>query len=403
MSSASRQSAAIPATRKAVLTAAGRYRRHSYGDNHPLGIPRVSLTLDLIEAFDAITADEYLASRKALPRELEWFHTHEYVSAMQRCEALGKVRDDYRKRHNIGNLENPYFDDFFATPATASGGSIQAAQEVLNGRVAFSPAGGMHHAMPDQAQGFCFFNDPVLAIKHLRREGCRVMYVDIDAHHGDGVEFAFADDPEVLTLSLHMATGYAYPFKGGSVSDTGALGNALNVPLPRGTNDSEYRFAFESVWGPALHRHAPDVVVLQAGTDILGPDPLGKFMISNRLFLELVQIVLRDSPRHDDGTPRLVVLGGGGYHPLVLARCWLGVWGLLSGRELPVEIPPRGRAVLRAVEWDLDEDEEYFENLFVQRLDPPYEGQIRAEVGALVGTLLSSHPVLRGGGVVRTR
>jgi acetoin utilization protein AcuC len=386
----------VPPSRNAVITAASRYRRHSYGDNHPLGIPRVSLTLDLIQAYGALGDAEYLPSRKALPRELEWFHTRDYVSAMQRCEALGKVLDRYRRRHNIGNLENPYFQDFFATPATATGGSIQAAEAVLGGRVAFSPAGGMHHAMPDQAQGFCFFNDPVLAIKRLRREVDRVLYVDIDAHHGDGVEHAFTDDAGVLTLSLHMDTSYAYPFKGGGITDVGPLGNAVNLPLPQATHDAEYRLAFESVWAPALQRFAPDVVVLQAGTDMLHPDPLGKFRISTQLFLEIVERVLDDSPRHSDGTPRLLVLGGGGYHPLVLARCWTGVWALLSGRELPEEIPPEGQTLLRSVDWDLDEDEDYYEGLFTRRVDPAQDEEPRPEIPRRIEGLLASHPALGG-------
>lgn len=385
----------IPPTRKAILTAATRYRRHSYGDNHPLGIPRVSLTLDLIQAYGALGDAEYLGSRRALPRELEWFHTREYVSAMQRCEALGKVYDKYRKRHNIGNLENPYFRDFFATPATATGGSIQGAEAVLDGYVAFSPAGGMHHAMPDQAQGFCFFNDPVLAIMRLRQEGLRVLYLDIDAHHGDGVEYAFRDDGEVLTFSLHMDTAYAYPFKGGGMEDTGPLGNALNVPLPQATHDDEYRRIFGRLWPEVMAAFRPEVIVLQSGTDMLRPDPLGKFRISTQLFLEVVARVVADSPTHADGTPRLLAVGGGGYHPLVLARCWTGLWALLSGRDLPVDIPPAGQALLRAVDWDLDEDEDYFEGLFSGRLDTPCEGEVRPEFDALAARILDRHPLFR--------
>lgn len=385
----------IPATRKATLIGAAGYRRHSYGNNHPLGIPRVSLTMDLIRAYDALSEAEYLVARKATVPELEWFHTREYVSAMQRCEALGKVLDRYRKRHNIGNLENPYFPNFFATPATATGSSIQAAEQLLHGRIAFNPAGGMHHAQPDRARGFCLFNDPALGIMRLRREGLRVLYLDIDAHHGDGVEAAFRSDPEVLTLSLHMDTEYAYPFEGGRIEDVGPHRNALNVPLPKGTNDSEYRFAFESVWPEALERFRPDAVVLQAGTDILRPDPLGKFDISTQLFLELVARVLADAPRHTDGTPRLMVVGGGGYHPLTLARCWTGVWALLSGRVLPEAIPASGQALLREVDWDQDEDEDYFPSLFVNRLDPERGGPIRPELEALRARLHSEHPLFR--------
>lgn len=388
-------SAVIPPTRKAVLAAASRYRRHSYGDNHPLGIPRVSLTLDLIQAYGALREDEYLPSRKALPQELEWFHTRDYVSAMQRCEALGKVYDKYRRRHNIGTLENPYFPGFFSTPATATGGSIQAAEAVLEGRVAFSPAGGMHHAMPDQAQGFCFFNDPALAVMRLRREGLRVLYLDLDAHHGDGVEYAFRAEPQVLTVSLHMDTAYAYPFKGGGVQDWGPLGNALNVPLPKGTCDTEYRLVFERLWPEIIEAFVPQAVVLQAGTDILRPDPLGKFRISTQMFLEVAARVIADSPRHADGTPRLLVLGGGGYHPLALARCWTGLWALLSGRGLPQAIPPAGEALLRAVDWDQDEEEDYFEGLFTSRLDAPCEDEPRREVTGLAERILTCHPLFR--------
>lgn len=379
----------------AVMIAANRYRRHSYGGNHPLGIPRVSLTLDLIRAYGALSDDEFLQALKALPKQLEWFHTREYVSAMQRCEAVEKVFDKYRQRHNIGNFENPYFKDFFATPATATGASIQAAEVVLKGKIGFNPAGGMHHAMPDSAQGFCFFNDPVLGIMRLRQEGLRVLYVDIDVHHGDGVEAAFRDDPDVMTFSTHMDTEYAYPFKGGNIDDTGAHFNAVNLPLPQAVHDDEYSYCFTQIWPEVLAAFKPDAVVLQAGADMLRPDPLGKFTISTQCFLSTVERVVCDSPRHETNVPKLLVTGGGGYHPITLARCWTGVWAVISGRDLPNEIPPAGQALLRDVEWDMDEDEAYFDDLFTHRLDAPYHGEIRDEIKNRVAQLLESHPAFR--------
>ena len=394
---AATEASAIPAGRLAVLIGASRYRRHSYGGNHPLGIPRVSLTLDLIRAYGALTAEEFRVSRPATSAELEWFHTREYIGALRQCEVDGKVAHRYRQRHNIGNFENPFFPGFFTTPATAAHGSILGAEMLLQGLIAFSPAGGMHHARTDAARGFCYLNDPVLAITRLRREGLRVLYVDIDAHHGDGVEDAFVRDPRVTTLSLHMDTTYAYPFAGGGIDDTGPLGNAVNLPLPQGMHDNEYRYAFERVWPAVLEASRPEAVVLQAGTDILAPDPLGKFRISTQLFLEVVASVLADAPTHSDGTPRLLVLGGGGYHPLVLARCWTGVWGLLSGRDLPATIPAAGEALLRAVDWDLDEDEDYFEGLFTRRLDPAQPGEVRGDLRERVEQLLGTHPLLRSG------
>ena len=155
-----------------------RYRNHSYGSQHPLSIPRVSLTYDLIQGFDGFQSGELCDSKMASVEELLWFHTPEYIAAVKDVEVTNKVQADYRKQHNIGNYENPYFPGFFSTPATATGGSIQAAESLLNGYVAFSPAGGMHHAMPNSANGFCFFNDPALAIKRLCVEGLKVLYVD---------------------------------------------------------------------------------------------------------------------------------------------------------------------------------------------------------------------------------
>lgn len=377
----------VPPTRKATVIGPATRRRKAYGNNHPLAIPRVSLTLDLINAYGALTEKEFKLARKAADFELEWFHMPDYVAAMKRAEVLGGVKHEYRAKFRLGTLENPYFKNFFTIPAKATGASVQAAEEVLNGRIGFNPAGGMHHARPGHAQGFCYFNDPVLGILRLRREGWRVLYVDIDAHHGDGVEQAFVDDPDVLTLSLHMDTNYAYPYSGGRLKDFGSSAGGyttINVPLPRGAHDREYCPVFDSVWHPALAKFQPDAVVLQAGTDMLAGDPLGKLKVSTRCFLNVVERIMESSPSHADGTPRLLVTGGGGYHPLLVARAWCGVWGLLSGRELPAPIPPKGAEILRAIGWDHDEDTDDFENLFLSRLDESEELPVRPEIERLI-------------------
>lgn len=377
---------AIAPRRDALFIGAARYRRPTYRDNHPLAIPRVSLTLDLINAYGAISPAEYLTGRRASNNELHWFHTPDYIQAFQRAQFRGKVTQDDRQRFQLGNLENPYFPDFFDTPNLATGSSIQGAEMVLAGRTAFSPAGGMHHAAAHQARGFCYLNDPVLAIKRLRQAGLRVLYLDIDAHHGDGVEAAFVDDPDTLTASIHMDTSYAYPFQGGGVADQ--AGGAVNLPLPKGVNDSEYRLVFNTLWPRLLAGFRPEVVVLQAGTDILAPDPLSKFRISNGLFWEVCRRILTDSPR-------LLVLGGGGYHPIALARCWTGLWAIMTGRELPERLPEAGSALLAAVEWDLDdEDAEDSQRLYSHLSDLPNEGPVRPQITELLNTLLKSHRLL---------
>lgn len=367
-----------------------------YRRDHPLAIPRVSLTFDVINAYRAISRAEYVVARKAADHELAWFHTLDYISAIKRAEVLGRVTDAVRKRYQLGTLENPFFDAIYSAPAHAAGASIQAAEAVIAGRIAFNPAGGMHHARPDHAQGFCFFNDPALAIIRLRRHGWRVLYLDIDAHHGDGVEEAFSADPEVMTLSLHMDTQYAYPFKGGAFDNHGSAANgfgAINVPLPRGTQDDEYLGIFDVVWSRVLTTFAPDVLVLQAGTDMIGGDPLGKLCVSTQGFLKVIERVVEQAPRHADGTPRLLVTGGGGYHPLLLARAWTGLWGILSGRDLDVSLPEEAATILRAVPWDQDEDEPYFATLFESRLDVVSSAPVRPEFGALCRKL-DHHPGL---------
>ncbi|MGC9238471.1 MAG: acetoin utilization protein AcuC [Acidithiobacillus sp.] len=371
--------------RDALFIGAARYRRTSYGRNHPLAIPRVSLTLDLINSYGAISPAEYRTGRPASHRELWGFHTRDYIQSFERAQFRGGVTDSERRRYQLGTLENPYFPGFFDTPNLATGSSIQGAEEVLQGRVAFSPAGGMHHAAPGEARGFCYLNDPVLAIQCLRGAGLRVLYWDLDAHHGDGVEAAFVDDPEVLTVSIHMDTTYAYPFRGGGIDDH--PGGAVNLPLPPEVNDSEYRLLFTALWPAVLDAFQPEVVVLQAGTDILAPDPLSKFRISNAFFWEMAERILTDSPR-------LLVLGGGGYHPIALARCWTGLWAILSGRTLDDALPAAGSALLRAVEWELDdEDAPDYSRQFAFLRDEAQEGPVRAEIHQRLQHLVTHHPL----------
>jgi acetoin utilization protein AcuC len=372
-------------------------RQRPYRDNHPLAIPRTALAIDLIRAYGAVDRHELLPGRVAKMHELAWFHTPDYLAALKAAEDNGGVQASDRERYQLGTVENPYFEQLFTIPARATGGSIQAAEEVIAGRIAFNPAGGMHHARAGSARGFCYFNDPVLAILRLKRAGWRVLYLDVDAHHGDGVEEAFSDDPEVLTLSLHMDTAYAYPYRGGGLADQGSAAGGhttINVPLPQGAHDAEYGLLFEMVWPQLLRRFEPDAVVMQAGTDLLARDPLGKLAVSTECFLEIARTVLQSAPRHPDGTPRLAVTGGGGYHPLLVARAWAGLWALLSGRALPAEIPESGGAVLRAAGWTADEDAPYFAQLFESRLDCPGPGPVRPAVRQLAAAL-GRHPYLR--------
>lgn len=346
---------------QARLVASDTFRGHRYGSNHPLSIPRVSLTLDLIRSLNALSEGEFIEARPASVTELGKYHQQHYIQAMQQAQKQGKVDKYLREQYCLGTLENPFFPGFFDIPALATGASIQAAQCVLDGYSAFAPAGGMHHAMPGQAQGFCFFNDVVLAIMHLREAGKRVLYVDLDAHHGDGVEYAFAGEQDVFCFSLHMDTQYAYPFRGGdwlAVHD-----NVLNIPLPQACDDDTYRQAFSSAFTWVCQRFDADCIVVQAGTDMLSADPLGKLNLSTALFLDIYQQLFIHAPLGALGNRALLTLGGGGYQPHLLARCWTALWLVQSGRSLPECLPDAAQQLLRYVEWYDELDEAVYETL----------------------------------------
>lgn len=317
------------------------YRGSSYGVQHPLAIPRVPTVIDLCRAMGWLPRAQYRTSPRAKPLALQAFHTPAYIAALQRAEAAGAVDPATRDRHQIGTLSNPVFPEMFRRPATAAGGSLLAADLIAQGGVVHNPGGGTHHGMADHAGGFCYLNDPVLAIKALLAQGLtRLAYVDIDAHHCDGVAAAFHGDPRVLMISTHEER--RWPFTGALEDRAGA--QAINLPLPRGTNDSGFAMALEQVILPAVADFRPQALVLQCGADAVTEDPLSRLALSNNAHWACVA-ALRDL------SPRLLVLGGGGYNPWTVGRLWSGVWATLNGHEIPDRLPEPARAVLAALTW----------------------------------------------------
>jgi acetoin utilization protein AcuC len=181
-------------------------RTGAFGRNHPLAIPRVATVMDLCEELGWLDPVSFRRAEAASVERLASFHDRNYIEALRDADAQGSVKPGVRARHNFGNLENPLFAGVFERAATAVGGSILAAELALEGRAVFHPAGGTHHGRRDRASGFCYFNDPVFAITTLLQRGCnRVLYVDLDAHHCDGVQDAFDGDERVLMVSIHEA------------------------------------------------------------------------------------------------------------------------------------------------------------------------------------------------------
>ena len=367
----------------ALFVASDFCRRPGFGRHHPLSIPRVSAVLELCERLGWLDGQAYRASRAASVAELTAFHDAGYVEALRASDAAGTVARAARERHGFGTFENPLFPGVFERAATAVGGSILAAELALEGRAVFHPAGGTHHGRRDRASGFCYFNDPVFAIRRLLDGGAaRVLYVDLDAHHGDGVQDAFLDEPRVRTVSVHEQGRWPHT---GAADDVGR-GYARNLPVPSGFNDSELAFLLDEVALPLAAAFGPDAVVVTCGTDALAGDPLSGLALSNVALWDAVERLI-------GGTGPAVVLGGGGYNPWTLARCWTGLWGRLSHRAIPLELPADAQLLLRGLACDLVDDEDVEAAWLTTLADTPRPGAVRTEVQSLASQGRALHVV----------
>ena len=349
------------------------YRQAAYGSLHPLAIARVESVVDLCRALDWFGEGEYVASPRASEDELAAFHDRDYIAALREACAGGQVDAQTRLRHHIGTMENPLFPGVFERASTSVGGSIHAARLALDGRIAYHPAGGTHHGRPGRASGFCFFNDPVFSLLTLLGAGLeRVAYVDLDAHHCDAVQDAFADDDRVRMVSLHEADRWPHT---GALDDS-AGGRALNLPVPRGFNDSELCLLMQDVVLPYIASWRPQTVVVTCGADALEGDPLAKLALGNVALWNAVEASVALAPA-------AVVLGGGGYNPWTLARYWTGIWARISGREIPAALPEAARAVLEGLSCDLVDDEDVRPEWLATLADAPREAIVRGEILAL--------------------
>ncbi|MBV9522337.1 MAG: acetoin utilization protein AcuC [Alphaproteobacteria bacterium] len=348
------------------------YRTSSYGRQHPLAIPRVSTVIDLLRALGWLAEGAYLESPKAGVDELARFHDRDYIAALQRAEAGIGITPEESRRFNIGCNGNPIFREIFSRPATACGGSLLAASMLLAGTAGavYNPAGGTHHGRADRASGFCYLNEPVLTIFRLLDSGIRrVLYLDFDAHHCDGVADVFADDPRVIMLSIHEAGRWPNT---GAVGEQGC-GNLFNLPVPPAFHDDEMALLREEVVVPLAASVAPEIVLVQCGADALAEDPLSRLALSNGALWKALAAIRQ-------AAPRLLVLGGGGYNPWSVARCWAGVWALLDDRPIPERLPADAQAVLRALTWSRSAGRNPPEHWFTTLADQPRGGPIRADI-----------------------
>lgn len=307
-----------------------------YGADHPMRPERLKLTHELISAtgLDNLPDAGYLEARRATEEELLLFHTRDYLRSLK--DSNMGVTPPEGTAHGLGYGDNPVFKGVFDWSCLYAGATLQAAELVANGAAggAFNIAGGLHHAMPDRASGFCYVNDAAIAIKRLVQTGKRVAYIDIDAHHGDGVEYAFYDTDKVLTISLHESGQWLFPGTG-FVTDMGmkdGTGYSVNMPLPPSAGDDLFVDAFDAVVPPFIEAFSPDIIVTQLGVDTFENDPITHLNLTTNGFETMVE-------RMRAFKLPWVALGGGGYDLGNVARAWTIAWAVMNGVKAPSKIP----------------------------------------------------------------
>ncbi len=320
------------------------YARFDYGPTPPLRNVRLRLTHDLVRAHGLLDLPT-TCTVDAQPAPLEAmlaFHDRAYLDALRRVDGGRVGRDVFF--YGLGTADNPIFPGVYEWSALVTGASLQAMELVASGRadVAFSIAGGLHHAHRAKASGFCYVNDPAVLIAHLVERGLRVVYVDIDVHHGDGVQWAFYDTDRVLTISLHESGLSLFPGTG-FVEEAGqdkGQGFAVNVPFAPDTDDEIFAWAFDRVVPPLLAAFAPDILVTQLGVDTHRTDPLANLALTTGGFAHAVRAF------RATGRP-WIALGGGGYDVANVPRAWALAWALMNGLEPPAGVPEAYRETCR--------------------------------------------------------
>jgi acetoin utilization protein AcuC len=321
---------------------------YDFGPQHPMDPTRLALTMRLVEAFDLPAAPgvTVVAAPPAGESTLALVHRPEYIEAVRRAGAT----DAADPRHGLGTEDNPVFPAIHTASALIAGQSVAAAEAVWRGtaRHGVNFAGGLHHAMPGQASGFCVYNDAALAVARLLELGAeRVAYVDVDVHHGDGVQRAFWDDPRVLTVSLHEHPSTLFPQTGWSTETGGAdaPGSAANLPLPAGTGDAGWLRAYHALVPELLAAFRPQVIVSQHGADTHLEDPLAHLAVT----VDAQRAVAANLHElaHELCEGRWVALGGGGYAVVdVVPRTWTHLVAIAAGRPLDpqADTPEQWRA-----------------------------------------------------------
>ncbi|MGB9012973.1 MAG: acetoin utilization protein AcuC [Aeromicrobium sp.] len=316
---------------------------YNFGPSHPMAPVRIDLTMALAREMGVLEHVDVVGASAATDDDLARVHSPQYIERVQQLSARPSQID---LSVGLGSEDNPVFGHMHEASALIAGASVEAARRVWTGQAprAVNVSGGLHHAMPSNASGFCIYNDIAVAIDWLLAHGAqKVAYVDVDAHHGDGVQKMFWNDPRVLTVSIHEGPQTLFPGTGYSteVGGEGAEGSAVNVPLPPGTSDAGWLRAFHATVPAVVREFAPDILVTQHGCDSHMDDPLTNLMLSLD-GQRASYLALRDLAEEVCGG-KWVATGGGGYAVMdVVPRAWAHLLSIVSGHPLdPAALTPQ--------------------------------------------------------------
>ncbi|HVA88448.1 MAG TPA: acetoin utilization protein AcuC [Chloroflexota bacterium] len=321
---------------------------YTFGPSHPLQPIRVELAVELIRASGLLEAPgvTMIPPRPATEVELSAVHSKAYIETVKAISPAGEAPAEWARRaarHGFAQGDNPAFPRMHEASALVAGGTVAGMEEVMEGRAlhAFVPAGGLHHAHHDRAAGFCVYNDPAAAIQAARdRFDARVVYIDVDAHHGDGVQEAFYADPNVLTISMHESGLYLFPGTGfvGELGEGAAYGTSVNAPLEPYTTDAPFLRVVEEVVLPLARAFRPDLIVTQCGCDSHWLDPITHLACSTAIWPVLGRQFHQLA--HEVCGGRWLATGGGGYDLYsVVPRAWTMLFAAMIERELPPDLP----------------------------------------------------------------
>lgn len=337
------------AARKAIFIYSPELEKYHYPPEHPFNTVRAKRARETINSMGLLSAGNVREVPPAPAQRivLKKFHSARYLHALK-STSQGRW-DAEALDMGIGTQDCPVFPGLYEYTVLAAGGTLVAARQILAGdaEIAFNPSGGFHHAGPERASGFCYINDVALACTVLAERGKRVLYLDVDVHHGDGVAYAFYNRSDVMTISFHQDPRTLFPGTGfaDEIGTGQGKGYCVNVPLPVGTYDQVYLKAFEAIALPLIKAYNPDVFVFELGADALAGDPLAHLQLTNNVYAEIVHHLLSFNKP-------VVATGGGGYNVDNTVRAWALAWSIFCGADAGEHLGQAiGGVLLESTEW----------------------------------------------------